>query len=135
MELFLYIRTVLGYWHSWLATVESNNYSVQYLAFSGNLRDMEGVEAACCVIVNTSLGPSPVPDVWTVGLANRKLIVSHKCTRNLFDLTSLWKRMVINQLERDALEPERNLIESSDNSLSDKSEMDLSYLFQIINYL
>ena len=96
---------------------------------------MEGVEAACCVIVNTPLGPSPVPDVWTVGLANRKLIVSHKCTRNLFDLTSLWKKMVINQLERDALEPERNLIESSDSSLSDESEMDLSYLFQIINYL
>ena len=126
--------TVLGYWRGWLAAAESGNYSVRYPAFSGDLGNLVEVEAARCVVVNTPSGSSPVPDVRTIGLANRKLIVSRKRTRNLFDLTSLWKKTVIDQLERDALEPERNLVESSDSSSSDESENDPSYLFRVINY-
>ena len=114
--------------------MESGNYNFRYPASSGDLGDLENVEAAQCVIVNTSSGPSPIPDIWTVGLANRKLIVSRKHTRNLFDLTSLWKKMVIDRLERDVLEPEQNLIEVPDRSSLDESETDPSYLFRVINY-
>jgi len=127
-------ETVLGYWRGWLAAAESNMFNIRYPAFSGDLGDLEDVPAARCVVVNTSTGPSPVPDVRTIGLANRKLIVSRKRTRNLFDLTSLWKKTVIDQLERDALEPERRLVESPDSSSSDESETDPSYLFRTINY-
>ena len=125
---------VLGYWRGWLAAAESNNFSIRYPAFSGDLGDLESIEMARCVVVNTSTGPSPVPDVRTIGLTNRKLIVSRKRTRNLFDLTSLWKKTVIGQLERDVLEPERVLVEESDSSSSDDSRDDPSYLFRILNY-
>jgi hypothetical protein len=70
--------TVLGYWCSWLATVESGAFNIRYLAFSGDLRDLEDIEPAQCVSVSTSLCLSPIPDVQTIGLANRKLIVSCK---------------------------------------------------------
>jgi len=126
--------TVLGYWRGWLAAAESNQFNIRYPAFSGDLGDLEDVEAARCVVVNTSTGPSPIPDVRTIGLANRKLIVSRKRTRNLFDLTSLWKKTVIDRLERDVLEPEENLVISTDSSSSDESETDPSYLFRTINY-
>jgi len=126
--------TVLGYWRGWLAAAESGNFSIRYPAFSGDLGDLELVEPARCVVVNSSTGPSPVPDVRTIGLASRKLIVSRKRTRNLFDLTSLWKHTVLTKLERDVLEPEENLIESSVGSSSDESETDPSYLFRTINY-
>ena len=126
--------TILGYWHGWLATVESGAYNIRYPAFSRDLGDLEDVEVAQCVIVNTPSGPSPILDIQILGLANRKLIVSRKHTRNLFDLTSLWKKTVINRLERDVLEPEENLVEASDSSSSDESETDLSYLFHVINY-
>jgi hypothetical protein len=126
--------TVLGYWRGWLAAAESNNFNIRYLVFSGDSGDLDGVEAVRCVIVNTVLGPSPVPDVRTIGLANRKLIVSRKRTQNLFDLTSLWKKTVINRLERDVLEPEENLVEVLDSSLSDESKTDPSYLFRVIGY-
>jgi hypothetical protein len=126
--------TVLGYWRGWLAAAESNAFSIRYPAFSGDLGDLEGIEAARCVVVNTSSGPSPVPDVRTIGLANRKLIVSRKRTRNLFDLTSLWKKTVLSRLERDVLEPEENLREASNSSSSDESETDPSYLFRTIGY-
>jgi hypothetical protein len=126
--------TVLGYWRGWLAAAESNAYSVKYPAFSGDLQDLEGTERARCVLVNTPSGPAPIPDVRTIGLASRKLIVSRKRTRNLFDLTSLWKKTVLTRLERDVLEPEENLSEASNSSSSDESETDPSYLFRTIGY-
>ena len=127
--------TVLGYWRGWLAAAESNAFSIRYPAFSRDLGDLTEVEAARCVVVNTSEGLLPVPDVRTIGFAQRKLIVSRKRTRNLFDLTSLWKKTVLDRLERDVLEPEENLVHNSDISSSDESETDPSYLFRTINYL
>jgi hypothetical protein len=47
------------------------------------------------------------------------MIVSRKRTRNLFDLTSLWKKTVLTRLERDVLEPEENLGSEMDISSSD----------------
>jgi hypothetical protein len=128
--------TVLGYWRGWLAAAESNTFGVRYPAFSGDRGDLEDVEAARCVVVNTPTGPTSIPDVRTIGFANRRMIVSRKRTRNLFDLTSLWKKTVLNRLERDVLEPEENLAMEVDSSVSsDESETDPGYLFRIIGYL
>jgi hypothetical protein len=35
--------TVLGYWCSWLAAAESNTYNIRYLAFSGEIGNLEAV--------------------------------------------------------------------------------------------
>jgi hypothetical protein len=126
--------TVLGYWRGWLAAAESNTYNIRYPAFSGETGDLEDVSASRCVIVDTPTGPRPIPDIRTIGFANRRMIVSRKRTRNLFDLTSLWKKTVITRMDRDALEPEENLGSDMDVSSSDLSETDPGYLFQIIGY-
>jgi hypothetical protein len=70
--------TVLGYWRSWLAAAESNTYNIRYPAFSGETGDLEDVSASRCVIVDTPTGPHPIPDIRTIGFANRRMIVSHK---------------------------------------------------------
>jgi hypothetical protein len=127
--------TVLGYWRGWLAAAESNTYSARYPMFSGDCGDLEGTEPARCAVVVTPSGPSPVPDIRTIAFANRRMIVSRKRTRNLFDLTSLWKKTVLNRLERDVLEPEANLVINNDGSSSDESEEDPGYLFRTIGYL
>jgi hypothetical protein len=80
-------------------------------------------------------GPRSILDVWTIEFSNRHMIVLCKCTQNLFDLTSLWKKMVLTRLDRDAIEPEENLRSEMDVSLSNLSETDPSYLFQVINYI
>ena len=126
--------TVLGYWRGWLAAAESNTFNIRYPAFSGDTGDLEDVEPARCVVVSTPTGPLPIPDVRTIGFANRRMIVSRKRTRNLFDLTSLWKKTVITRMDRDALEPEENIGSDMDISSSDLSETDPGYLFQIIGY-
>jgi hypothetical protein len=127
--------TVLGYWRGWLAAAESNTFSIRYPAFSGDNGDLEVENPALCVVVNTPSGPRSIPDVRTIGFANRRMIVSRKRTRNLFDLTSLWKKTVLTRLDRDVVEPEENLSSEMDVSSSDLSETDPSYLFQVINYI
>ena len=128
-------ETVLGYWRGWLAAAESNAHNIQYLAFSGDCRDLEDVDRAHCIQVNTPTGPAVIPDIQTIGYTNHRMIVLHKQTWNLFDLTGLWKKTVLNWLERDVLEPQENLMmEVNSSSSSDESETDPSYLFQTIGY-
>jgi hypothetical protein len=76
--------TVLGYWHSWLAAAESNTFSIQYPAFSRDTGDLEDISAAHCMVIDTPTGPLPIPNVSTIGFANRRMIVSRKhCNRRL----------------------------------------------------
>ena len=71
--------TVLGYWRGWLTAAESNNYSIQYPTFSDNMGDLSGMDQACCVSVLDFQGQlSHVPDIRTIAMANRKIIVSRK---------------------------------------------------------
>jgi hypothetical protein len=121
---------------AWLACChELNTHSLRYPPFSRDNGDLEVEDPACCVVVSTSSGPRSIPDVWTIGFSNRHMIVSCKCTQNLFDLTSLWKKTVLTRLDRDAIEPEENLGSEMDVSSSDLSETDPGYLFQVINYI
>ncbi|EJF55265.1 hypothetical protein DICSQDRAFT_176177 [Dichomitus squalens LYAD-421 SS1] len=45
-----------------------------------------------------------VPDVRKISLIDRRMIVSRKRTRNMFDLTSSWKRMVFQKLDERVLD-------------------------------
>ena len=42
-----------------------------------------------------------VPDIRKIGILNRRMIVSCKRTRNLFDLTNIWKNTVIDNMPDD----------------------------------
>jgi hypothetical protein len=60
------------------------------------------------------------------------MLVSHKRTRNLFDLTSLWKHTVLLKLDEDASDPDNQppandadpdiVMSDSDMSVSDQSD-------------
>jgi hypothetical protein len=60
------------------------------------------------------------------------MITSRKRTRNLFDLTSLWKKTVLSRIEHDALAqdiPILNPYESPDtDSTSDSSDLERVFL-------
>ena len=51
------------------------------------------------------LGPTHMPDLTKLGFLDRRMIVSRKRTRNLFDLTSLWKKTVLSRMEEDLSDP------------------------------
>ena len=42
-----------------------------------------------------------VPNITKINILNRKMIVSRKGTKNLFDYSNLWKRLVIEKMELD----------------------------------
>ena len=44
-----------------------------------------------------------MPDLSKTDILGRRWLVSRKRTRNLFDLTSLWKKAVITRLDEDVL--------------------------------
>jgi len=128
--------TVIGYWRSWLAAAESENFSTRYPKYSGAVGELVDTPTARCVVVKTIEGPLPMPDIRTIGLDKSKLIVSRKRTRNMLDLTNLWKKTVFEKLESDAadaaVEPDEDV--EMDDISSDDSETDPAYLFSTIGY-
>jgi hypothetical protein len=122
--------TVLGYWRDWLVAAENNRYSIKFPKFSGSLGGLVEVPDDLCVVLDTDSGLSQVPDIRKIGILNRRMITSRKRTRNLFDLTSLWKKTVLSQLEHDILVPDQNVVAHvSEESDSSSDNGDLEHMF------
>jgi hypothetical protein len=102
-------ETVLGYWREYITRAESGDFTPDFPAYSTSCGSLETMPEAIASTVWTSEGQALMPDIRKIGILHRRTIVSRKRTRNLFDLTSLWKKTVLLQLEQDVLEPERNL--------------------------
>ena len=100
---------VIGYWKQWLAAAESNRYSIRYPKFSGDTGGLGNTFPADLLVrVEVPGGNVSMPDIRKIpGFLNRRMIVSRKRTRNLFDLTGLWKKTVITALEHDVSEGEQ----------------------------
>jgi hypothetical protein len=49
-------------------------------------------------------GVAEMPDLSKLGFLNKRVIVSKKRTRNLYDLTSLWKKTVLSKMEENVLD-------------------------------
>jgi hypothetical protein len=69
------------------------------------------------------------------------MIVSHKRTRNLFDLSNLWKRLVLSKMDQQVLadnHPVTNIDDDDDvdmdivNSDSDSSDCDVDPFVQLL---
>jgi hypothetical protein len=97
--------TILGYWRLFMDNAENG------ISYNNNL-DLSpafiyrpgtfGPKAEEFMTPVTLLGgpPASLPDIRIIGILNRRTIVSRKRTRNLFDLTNLWKRQVFSSLDR-----------------------------------
>ena len=94
---------VLGYWREWLHHAETRTYNDEFHFFDGNLYDLGDCAVELTTPLHTSDGLKNIPDVRKLDILNRRMIVSRKRTRNLFDLTSLWKKTVLHQYEQDVL--------------------------------
>jgi hypothetical protein len=95
--------TVLGFWRDWFIRAESGHFSLHYPKFSRDLQGLRGYdEDEFGSLIDVRDGKAVMPDIRQIGILNRRMITSRKRTRNLFDLTSLWKKTVITTLEHDA---------------------------------
>ena len=130
-------ETVLGFWDSYLEKQESPegqrslpadfNFPLLPSGWAGlGPEDASKIRPEYLTSLWTSEGKKPMPDVRKIGITKKKIIVSRKRTRNLFDLASLWKKTVISRFEKNALDPDENIEEQSSDmeigNLSDYEE-------------
>ena len=75
-----------------------------------------------------------MPDVRKINFANKRILVSWKRTRNLLDLTSLWKKTVLSTLDNDASTQNEVINLHHADSDSDMEVDDPEYLFNVLGY-
>ena len=94
--------TIIGFWREYLSRADKGQLgSAFYPAFSSAAHDLEGTPDALTSTIQCSGGFMAVPDLRKIGFLDRRMIVSRKRTRNLFDLTTLWKKLVLTGLDRE----------------------------------
>jgi hypothetical protein len=106
-------ETIIGYWRQWLKHAAVGEYNLHYPKFSDDFGELKDVSPDFLSEIRQTDKVTEIPDVSKIpGFTNRRMIVSRKRTRNLFDLTNLWKNIVLNHLDKEILTTEANHTES-----------------------
>lgn len=96
-------ETMFESWRSYLDGAERNQFSLPLRRYDLGDLEKDLVEPAFCAALPGRVPDEPfmMPDVRKTSILNYKLITSRKRTRNLMDLTNLWKKVVITHIEED----------------------------------
>ena len=99
--------TIFGYWRDWWLHAERGDYTMEFpppvSEAVGGLTKHDCAPGLSSAVTGRGGVTGWLPDTRKLGIQNRRLITSRKRTRNLFDLTSLWKKIVIDTLDEQAL--------------------------------
>jgi hypothetical protein len=139
-------NTILGYWRDWIQRAETGDYSIEFPEFSQTRGDLEDTDESLATLVKDSQGQGhkfTVPDIRKLDILNRRMLVSRKRTRNLFDLTNLWKNIVLLKMDQQILmdnhddntnnDHESDMdIESDDHDISLSSDRSVSPFVQLL---
>ena len=87
--------TIFGYWREWLERADTGNFNNEFPP--PEKRDLR----------TSNWGTRETEGLWDLrktNIFNSRVILSRKRTRNLLDLTNLWKKSVMENLEEQALD-------------------------------
>lgn len=105
-------EVILGYWRDWYERADrGHNTLYTNVEWPRPTRDFGSLEVSSNLfteVPDTLGGVVDIPDIRKINILNRRMIVSRKRGRNMFDLTNLWKRLVLEQLEDKVEEEERS---------------------------
>jgi hypothetical protein len=104
---------VLGYWRTWIEQAANDHYDINngFGRMSGDLGGLSNVDPEFLTEVTTAEGTRAwIPDIRKLDILNRRMIVSRKRKRNLFDLTSLWKKLVLKRLDEEVMEHPQEVV-------------------------
>jgi hypothetical protein len=90
--------TILGYWREYMERCDrrewNRDFPRPYEESSGDQRP------DASVLTRVDIGEDFwLPDIRKMGILNRRMITSRKRTRNLFDMTTTWKKVVLLKLD------------------------------------
>lgn len=89
---------MFGYWHEWLDRADRSDFNLEFPSGFSVPHDVNALGTKVSEFKSRH-EEGFVPDLRKTDILNRRLITSRKRTRNLFDLTSLWKKMVLETLD------------------------------------
>ena len=90
----------MGYWHDWIECTEHHNFDETFPWFKDAIGNMDPRSEHMLLVDEVPVGTC-VPAIRKINILNRRMIVSHKRTCNLFGLTNLWKNNVIDNMVDD----------------------------------
>jgi hypothetical protein len=94
-------ETISDYMRMWLNKAERSVYSTEYPPVPKDYTDDVSHAPKSLDLLDASRIPISVPDIRDIGISDRPLITSRKRTRNLFDIASKWKKIVLEKLGED----------------------------------
>lgn len=92
-------NTLFKYWRDWLERADRGEFSMEYPAPSEEDHDLPDVDLRLRSAARVGSAPVDYPDLRKLNIWNRRLITSRKRTQNLYDLTNLWKKVVLQNLD------------------------------------
>jgi len=88
--------TILGYMRSWLYKAERMEFSPEFPPVPPDYNDSVESQARFLMeTVRSDRTPVEVPDLRRTDILDRRMLVSRKRTTQMFDLASLWKKIVL----------------------------------------
>jgi hypothetical protein len=108
---------VIETWRTWLKAADAADWRrSKYGMTNSSFEGLEDVDPKFLTLWETDSGPVAMPDIRKIGFDQKRFLVSRKRTRNLFDLTSLWKKTVLTRLDQAVVAEQREdpAVEASD---------------------
>ena len=93
-------NNILGYWRDWIERADKHQFDAEFPWFEDTIGNIDPRSEHMLLVDEGQYGTF-VPDIRKIGILNRRMIVSRKRTRNLFDLTNIWKNTVIDNMPDD----------------------------------
>ena len=81
-------NNILGYWREWIECAEHHNFDAEFPWFQDAIGNVDPRSEHMLLVDEGPVGTF-VLDIRKINILNRRVIVSHKRTCNLFDLTNL----------------------------------------------
>ena len=91
---------MFGYWRGWIDQAKTGSFNEEFPWYSDQFGDLDRTGELMLFVDDDFIGKF-IPDITKINILNRKLLVSRKRTKNLFDFTNLWKRLVVEKMELD----------------------------------
>jgi hypothetical protein len=99
---------VIGTWRSWLEAADATDWRrSKYGMTNSSHEGLSDVDPRYLTVWETDDGPVAMPDIRKIGFDQKRFLVSRKRTRNLFDLTNLWKKTVFTRLDQAVVAEQR----------------------------
>jgi hypothetical protein len=117
--------TILKYWREWLERCERREFSLEFprpsdADFAYATSALPGLTLTHTSVTESDDGNGLyIADVRKLSVSSSRMITSRKRTRNLLDLTNLWKRVVLELIdEQAAVEPVASISDTHERFVS-----------------